>query len=355
MNFQSVAERKGEGGRGEESSSHGRSMKSIFGGLKNAILGRPVLAIFEVTLRCNSSCGYCNLPLNLGRYEMTREEIRRVFSGLYRDGLRLVFVQGGEPLLRLDLPDILEDLAAIGFHLTLITNGTRLTQELLARLAPLPLSLSISLDTLDRERYRRIRGSDQLPRVLQGVESAKEWPNPKYLTCIVSELNRDDVLDVVRFARAQGFMPVVGAYHWDIDRYGKADPPLLYEKHAAAILFQQLLASKLLPHGYLRAYAQDTVKWLEGERLEPCDAGRYSIAIDASGNVAPCLALKQAGNLLAHPLDEILARFDREAITSCSERSSCNMLCSRVVGSVLRHPLTALRTPLHVKPLEMCP
>jgi len=34
------------------------------------------------------------------RYEMTREEIRRVFAGLYRDGLRFVFVQGGEPLLR---------------------------------------------------------------------------------------------------------------------------------------------------------------------------------------------------------------------------------------------------------------
>jgi len=68
--------------------------------LLNIIQGRPILAIFEVCLRCNSACGYCGLPLNEGRYEMTREEIRRVFAGLYRDGLRFVFVQGGEPLLR---------------------------------------------------------------------------------------------------------------------------------------------------------------------------------------------------------------------------------------------------------------
>jgi len=34
-----------------------------------------------------------------------------------------VLVQGGEPLLRRDVPEILEDLSAIGFHLTLITNG----------------------------------------------------------------------------------------------------------------------------------------------------------------------------------------------------------------------------------------
>ena len=41
---------------------------------------------------------------NVGRYEMTREEIQRVFSCLHRDGVRFVLVQGGEPLLRHDLP-----------------------------------------------------------------------------------------------------------------------------------------------------------------------------------------------------------------------------------------------------------
>ena len=37
----------------------------------NLIAGRPVLATFQVNLRCNSACGYCDLPLNVGRYEMT--------------------------------------------------------------------------------------------------------------------------------------------------------------------------------------------------------------------------------------------------------------------------------------------
>ena len=49
--------------------------------------------------------------------------MRGVFSCLYRDGMRFVLVQGGEPLLRRDLPEILEDLSAIGVHITLITNG----------------------------------------------------------------------------------------------------------------------------------------------------------------------------------------------------------------------------------------
>lgn len=318
------------------------SLRTIARPLLNLVQGRPVLAVFEVCLRCNSACGYCNLPLNVGRYEMTREEIRRVFSDLYRDGLRFVFVQGGEPLLRRDLPEILDDLGELGFSLTLITNGTRFTRALISRLARLPLNISVSLDTLDRERYRRIRGADQLSQVLDGIDLLKGFPHPKYLTCIVSELNREDVVDVVRFARTHGFLPVVGAYHWGIERYGKVDASLQYDRRAVAQIFEQVIETGLVPRGYFRDYLRDNIRWLNGGSLDRCDAGRYSIAIDASGNVAPCLALKYAGNLLESSLEEILARFDREAIRRCSERSSCNMLCSRVVGSTLRHPLSAL-------------
>lgn len=314
----------------------------------NVIRAKPVLAVFEVCLRCNSACGYCNLPLNVGRYEMSREEIRRVFTDLYRDGLRFVFVQGGEPLLRRDLPEILDDLAEIGFGLTVITNGTRFTPALIARLARLPLNLSVSLDTLNRDRYQQIRGADQLRSVLAGIELLEEFPHPKFLTCIVSERNRQDVMEVVRFARARGFIPVVGAYHWGIERYGKVDLALQYQRVAASTIFEQVLDSGLVPRGYFRDYLHDNIRWLSGGSLEPCDAGRYSIAIDASGNVAPCLALNHAGNLLECSLDDILARFDREAIKRCSDRSSCNMLCSRVVGSALRHPLSALITPRSV-------
>ena len=53
----------------------------------NLMAGRPVLATFQVNLRCNSACGYCDLPLDAVRYEMTREEIRGVFSCLYHDGM----------------------------------------------------------------------------------------------------------------------------------------------------------------------------------------------------------------------------------------------------------------------------
>lgn len=321
-------------------------VRSLWGGVTNLIRRHPLLAIFQVNLRCNSSCGYCNLPLNVGRKEMSREEIRHVFSRLYCNGLRLVFVQGGEPLLRRDLTEILQDLHEIGFHLTVITNGTRLSAQLVRAFSVLGVSISISLDTLDRMRYEQIRGADQLDEVLAGVALLRDYSQPKFMTCIVSEVNRGEVKELVAFARQRGFLPVVGAYHWDVGLYGKLDERLMYDRQQASLVFEQLLEEEALPPGYLRQYAQDNVTWLRGVRLSPCDAGRYSIAIDASGNVSPCLSLPAVGNLLKSSFQDIYARMNRQEIEQCSDRSSCNRVDGRIIGSVLRHPVVAWRTPV---------
>ncbi|MFZ1554891.1 MAG: radical SAM protein, partial [Nitrospira sp.] len=257
-----------------------------------------------------------------------------------------VLVQGGEPLLRTDLVDILADLSSLGLQVTVITNGTRLTPDLVAHCASLRLPVSISLDTLDRARYRQIRGADQLPQVLSGLNLLARYPFPKFLTCIVSEANRDEVPEVVRFARRHGFIPVVGAYHWNVGLYGKEDSVLMYDRSAAIRVFEQLLKDDLIPAGYFRHFVKDSAVWLRGERLEPCDAGRYSIAIDASGQVSACLAMPAVGNLREVPYREILSRFDRSQVQACSDGSSCNRLDGRVVGTILRHPITAWRTPV---------
>jgi hypothetical protein len=87
---------------------------------------------------------------------------------------------------------------------------------------------------------------------LKGIELLDEYPHSKYLTCIVSKVNRDDVLDVMRFARNHGMIPVLGAYHWDVSRYGKIDLTLQYQKSTATAVFQEVLESNVVPDGYFR-------------------------------------------------------------------------------------------------------
>lgn len=282
---------------------------------------------------------------------MSREEIQRVFTDLHTEGIRYLLVQGGEPTLRKDLLDIMQDLAEIGFVQTLVTNGTRLTEDFIDRLKALPVSIAVSLDSLDRENYRLIRGADQLNLVLKGIERLHSFHNPKSITCILSDKNKHEAKEIVAFARERGFIPVVGAYHWDIDRYGKVDTTLQYKNQEAIEIFQSILASDLVPKGYFRDYLKDNIRWLDKKTLSACDAGKYSIAIDPSGNVAPCLALKKAGNLLTSSLSEILDKLDRNKIKTCSDNSSCNLMCSRVVGTSLRRPISSLMTPRTVTAL----
>lgn len=318
--------------------------------LLNLAIGKPLVAVFEVCLRCNSACGYCDLPLNVGKPELSRDQIRRIFGDLHATGLRYVFVQGGEPLVRKDIAEVLEDLAEIGLSITLITNGTRLTASLVKRLTRIPLTLSISLDTLNRERYRRIRGADQLLQVLRGIRLLENFPHPKRLICVISEANREDALDVARFARDNGFIPIFGVYHWNVERYGKPVAELQYEKAAAIDTAKQLLDSDLIPRGLYRNFVRDNVSWLAGEFFGHCDAGRYSIAIDSAGSVSPCLAKAPVGNLLDTSLAQLLTRMDRREIHRCSSAATCNVMCSRLVATHIRKPISGLLTPNHAPP-----
>jgi MoaA/NifB/PqqE/SkfB family radical SAM enzyme len=286
------------------------------------------------------------LPLNQGRRELTRDEIRRMFSHLQDQGLRYAIIQGGEPLLRPDTPAVLEDLSALGYSMTLVTNGSPLSERTIRCLSVLPLSIAVSLDTLDRETYKRIRGADLLPQTRAGIDRLAGFPGRKMLTCIISRANLHHVEEVVHFARARGFEPVIGAYHWGIGRYGRSDPELIHDLEQAAGVLDRILAQGLVSPGLFRDYAEDTCRWLRGSGLAGCDAGKRAISIGVGGEVAPCLALAPVGSLADTSLDEILARFDRGAIAACSDASSCNLLCARAVGAVLRRPVAALMTAL---------
>src|SRR4051812_26945855 len=143
-------------------------------------LNRPLRSLrMSVTDRCNLRCQYC-MPedeyLWLPREDvLTFEEIGRladVFGELGVDRLRLT---GGEPLLRRNLPDLIANLAAKTWvrDLALTTNGVLLA-SVAADLKRAGLHrLTVSLDTLHRDRFQQLTRMDALPAVLQGIDAAR--------------------------------------------------------------------------------------------------------------------------------------------------------------------------------------
>ncbi len=201
-------------------------------------LDRPMKALrISVTDRCNFRCPYC-MPRDkfgsdfqfLDRKEiLTFEEMIRLVRLFVSAGVEKVRLTGGEPLLRQDLPLLVEGLRAIpGLReITLTTNGSLLaTQATPLRKAGLD-RLTMSLDTLDPERFRSMSdASVPLEQVLEGLRAAGEagFKNIK-LNCVLKRgVNEDDVLPLAAFARERGhhlrfieFMDVGTGNGWCMD------------------------------------------------------------------------------------------------------------------------------------------
>ncbi len=134
----------------------------------------------SVTDRCNLRCLYCDpsggRDVNEREDALTTEEIRRCVGLFVESGIRKIRVTGGEPLLKENIVKLIHELADIpGIEdLALTTNGV-LLEKLAAELKIAGLQrVNVSVDSMDRQTYRRITGFDLLPIVARGIQKAIE-------------------------------------------------------------------------------------------------------------------------------------------------------------------------------------
>ncbi|MBK8975390.1 MAG: GTP 3',8-cyclase MoaA [Planctomycetes bacterium] len=193
-------------------------------------LARPLRSFrISVTDRCNLRCSYC-MPEEhytwLPRSDiLTFDETARIASCFVRLGVDKLRITGGEPLLRQDLPELIVLLARIhGVRdIALTTNGVLLPRFGAALRDAGVRRVTVSLDTLRADRFVALTGRDQLAATLAGIDRAVElWPGAVKLNAVVMrDRNDDELVDLLRFARARGvelrfieYMDVGGATAW---------------------------------------------------------------------------------------------------------------------------------------------
>jgi cyclic pyranopterin phosphate synthase len=186
----------------------------------------------SVTDRCNLRCSYC-MPepdyVWLPREDILQfEEIERLVELFTSLGVDKVRLTGGEPLLRRELPDLVDRLArrpAIR-DLAMTTNGVLLAPHAQALRDAGLHRLTVSLDTLDPERFRNLTRFDELDRVLDGIATAAPlFPGLKLDTVMIRGVNDHEIVPLIEFARGHGaeirfieYMDVGGATHWTMSR-----------------------------------------------------------------------------------------------------------------------------------------
>jgi cyclic pyranopterin phosphate synthase len=166
----------------------------------------------SLTDRCDLACVYCRPSRNDGYLEERLDEAswRTMIDGLVASGVRRIRITGGEPLLDARVVHMVAYAASLGVDdLALTTNGTQL--ERLARpLAGAGLQrVTISLDSLDPVRFRRITRGGDLERVLAGIEAARRagFRELKINCVVLRDENDHELVDLTHFAWDRGITP----------------------------------------------------------------------------------------------------------------------------------------------------
>jgi cyclic pyranopterin phosphate synthase len=136
---------------------------------------------------------------------LTFEEISRLADLFGELGVDRLRVTGGEPLLRRNLPDLIRQLSSKSWvkDLALTTNGVLLAERAAELRAAGLHRLTVSLDTLQRDRFIRLARLDALPAVLAGIEAARRvgFTGLKLDTVVTRGDNDDDFIDLLVFGR----------------------------------------------------------------------------------------------------------------------------------------------------------
>src|SRR5438105_2607820 len=205
-------------------------------------LGRPLESLrLSVTDRCNLRCLYC-MPEEdyvwLPRQELLSfEELVRLVDIFAELGVTRLRLTGGEPLLRHNFDSL---VAMLGQNLritdlAMTTNGVLFADQAEALKRAGLGRVTISLDTLQRERFRQMTRRDEHDRVLSAFDAARRagFTGTKLDAVIMRGENDDELADLIEFGRKNDaevrfieYMDVLGATKWSMAKVVSRDEML---------------------------------------------------------------------------------------------------------------------------------
>ncbi len=263
----------------------------------------PRQFVLELTQRCNNNCMYCYTAWGAaeldyarhGRGEMNTAEVCALVTQLQeQSAVTGVALSGGEPLLRVDLPEILAYLRDRGLASSLITNGTLLTPERVAATSAVGV-YEIPLLSWRREIHNRMVGRATWDLVVEGMTNIKSAGGRMTAVFVATRLNWMDLCDTVKLAFVLGATSLMynrinlGAFNLQHAEQLLPTPAMLCEN---LDILEDLAGTYGLPIAVsvpiepcvvdIRKYRNLTFGWC------PLGGGDSYFTIDPLGNVRIC-------------------------------------------------------------------
>lgn len=258
--------------------------------------------VFEVTQRCNHDCLHCynawKNPVDYPTGELpTGDTLAMLGKLLDETGASLVSLSGGEPLLRPDLPQIVDFLTERGIAVNLITNGGLITTDVIARLTPDKISIwEVPLLSCERDIHDRMSGAPgAFDKVTQAIAELKLARERVVGVFVATKLNLHTWRETAELAVALGLDGVM-FNRFNPGGRGRENIALLQaspqDVQAALDIAEQMSAAYDLPISCSIAMPPCLFDTGRYERLTFgfCAAGteRAYYTLDPLGNVRPC-------------------------------------------------------------------
>lgn len=306
-----------------------------------ATLGIPVSGIFELTPRCNLRCKMCYVRLTpeqmkpIGR-ERTAEEWLQLAKEAKDAGMVFLLITGGEPTLRSDFLEIYENLARMGFSISINTNGTMITPELKKLWHRLPpAQVNITLYGVCREDYKNLCGDGSaFDRVLDALDWLEEEGILVHLNTTVVPTNYPKWPELEEFAKQRDLELRVTAYCFPPTRRSQCDSCCDFQRLTPEQAGELIVQDVLYREGpeSVKKRATDLSSPLQrscdldnGEPIQ-CMAGRSQFWLTWDGRMSPCGMLNQPDSRPFEdgflPAWESLRR-QCEPIRLCPECAAC--------------------------------
>ncbi|AFZ70702.1 radical SAM additional 4Fe4S-binding domain protein [Caldisphaera lagunensis DSM 15908] len=311
----------------------------------------PYQVTIYITRECNLNCTHCYIsagsPLN---DELNKDEWKLVINKLNDIGTNVLYILGGEPLLKHGIFDIISYSTSLGLYTSLSSNGTVITKGVSKKLKESNINeIQISIDGPNEEINSLIRGKNSFKLAIEGVKNLINENIPTSLSYVITEKNKDYIEDMIKIAEE---LNVKSINFSPVQQFGRAKINNVLLKRESAIqvynklrLLNKKYKIKITTNGF-RFFIDnlfDVYLSLKNKinNYYSCPAGRSRFIIDANGDIYGCELLInplfKEGNALKDDLREIwkkgFTRFrnkwymEKEECKSCSINSLCQGGC----------------------------
>ncbi len=261
-----------------------------------------------ITNNCNLKCKHCCYPSEKNHKDLSIEKIRETIQFCEKNNIRDFYVTGGEPLLRKDFLEIMSYAAKRIKKPSFSTNGWLVKKKLVKKLKEIGIRrVNISIDGFE-ETHDMLRGrKGSFKRAVRAVEMFSEEGFVTHVQCTISNLNKDEVVELAEFITAKGAKVFKAV---PVTPIGRASIEMMIKPKEYAEILRRL--TTLIEKGVrVRRVFGLIPEKIPGTKIYECGALRHCVDIAANGDVYPCSFLPlKIGNIYEQPLEQVLSRQD---------------------------------------------